>query len=31
MLISVLKRNQQDFDGLYRYFNQWKNHKGLMQ
>lgn len=31
MLISVLKRNQGDFDGLFRYFNQWRNHKGLMQ
>ncbi|KAI8970083.1 Six-hairpin glycosidase-like protein [Mycotypha africana] len=31
MLISVLHRNQQDFDGLYRYFLQWRNQKGLMQ
>ncbi|KAL0142034.1 glycoside hydrolase family 8 protein [Mucor lusitanicus] len=31
MLIAVLKRNQQDFDGLYRYFLQWRNQKGLMQ
>ncbi|KAG1089332.1 hypothetical protein G6F42_020000 [Rhizopus arrhizus] len=31
MLIAVLKRNQQDFDGLYRYFLQWRNTKGLMQ
>ncbi|KAI8985041.1 Six-hairpin glycosidase-like protein [Pilobolus umbonatus] len=31
MLISVLKRNQADFDGLFRYFLQWRNTKGLMQ
>ncbi|KAF7731613.1 hypothetical protein EC973_008782 [Apophysomyces ossiformis] len=31
MLISVLKRNQADFDGLYRYFIRFRNHKGLMQ
>ncbi|KAI7892635.1 Six-hairpin glycosidase-like protein [Mucor mucedo] len=31
MLISVSKRNQQDFDGLYRYFARFKNRKGLMQ
>lgn len=31
MLISVLKRNQADFDGMYRYFSQWKNRNGLMQ
>lgn len=31
MLIAVLKRNQQDFDGLYRYFLNWRNQKGLMQ
>ncbi|KAI8365377.1 Six-hairpin glycosidase-like protein [Radiomyces spectabilis] len=31
MLISVLKRNQMDFDGLYRYFMRFRNRKGLMQ
>ncbi|KAI9022714.1 Six-hairpin glycosidase-like protein [Phycomyces nitens] len=31
MLISVLKRNQMDFDGLFRYFLRWRNSKGLMQ
>ncbi|KAI7861584.1 Six-hairpin glycosidase-like protein [Spinellus fusiger] len=31
MLVSVLKRNQLDFDGLLRYFLQWRNKKGLMQ
>ncbi|KAI7895666.1 Six-hairpin glycosidase-like protein [Mucor mucedo] len=31
MLIAVLKRNKQDFDGLYRYFQSWKNKRGLMQ
>ncbi|KAI9498696.1 Six-hairpin glycosidase-like protein [Zychaea mexicana] len=31
MLVSVLKRNQQDFDGLFRYFMRWRNRKGLMQ
>ncbi|ORE04134.1 Six-hairpin glycosidase [Rhizopus microsporus var. microsporus] len=31
MLISVLKRNQADFDGMYRYFSHWKNRNGLMQ
>ncbi|KAI9301166.1 Six-hairpin glycosidase-like protein [Cunninghamella echinulata] len=31
MLISVLMRNQQDFDGLYRYFMRFRNRKGLMQ
>ncbi|KAL1920964.1 uncharacterized protein VTP21DRAFT_11599 [Calcarisporiella thermophila] len=31
MLISVLKRNQADFDGLLYYFEQFKNSKGLMQ
>ena len=30
MLISVLKRNQQDFDAV-RYFDQWLNPRGLMQ
>ncbi|KAI8342775.1 Six-hairpin glycosidase-like protein [Chlamydoabsidia padenii] len=31
MLASVLMRNQQDFDGLYRYFMRFRNPKGLMQ
>ncbi|KAG2217845.1 hypothetical protein INT45_008142 [Circinella minor] len=31
MLVSVLKRNQQDFDGLFRYFMRFRNRKGLMQ
>ncbi|KAI9357133.1 Six-hairpin glycosidase-like protein [Pilaira anomala] len=31
MLISVSKRNQQDFDGLYRYYARFRNSKGLMQ
>ncbi|KAG2182974.1 hypothetical protein INT44_005955 [Umbelopsis vinacea] len=31
MLISVLKRNQQDFDGLCRYFLRFRNRYGLMQ
>jgi endo-1,4-beta-D-glucanase Y len=31
MLISVLKRNQADFDGLCRYFFRFRNRYGLMQ
>jgi endo-1,4-beta-D-glucanase Y len=31
MLISVLKRNQADFDGLCRYFFRFRNRFGLMQ
>ncbi|OZJ04509.1 hypothetical protein BZG36_02237 [Bifiguratus adelaidae] len=31
MLVSVLKRNQQDFDGLLAYFLHWMNSHGLMQ
>jgi endo-1,4-beta-D-glucanase Y len=31
MLISVLKRNQGDFDGLCRYFFRFRNRYGLMQ
>ncbi|KAI9361016.1 Six-hairpin glycosidase-like protein [Pilaira anomala] len=31
MLIAVLKKNQSDFEGLFRYFQSWKNSKGLMQ
>ncbi|KAI9470577.1 MAG: Six-hairpin glycosidase-like protein [Benjaminiella poitrasii] len=31
MLISVLKRNREDFDGFFRYYVSWKNKNGLMQ
>ncbi|KAE8240042.1 hypothetical protein A4X13_0g7965 [Tilletia indica] len=31
MLISVLHRNQQDFDGMLRYFLAFRNENGLMQ
>lgn len=31
MLISVLKRNQADFDGLLSYFDSFRNRNGLMQ
>ncbi|KAG0007982.1 hypothetical protein BGZ82_004964, partial [Podila clonocystis] len=30
MLISVLMRNQKDFDGLMRWFLKFKNNKGLL-
>ncbi|CEP11628.1 hypothetical protein [Parasitella parasitica] len=31
MLIAVSKRNQQDFDGLFRYYSRFRNNHGLMQ
>ncbi|KAI7908245.1 Six-hairpin glycosidase-like protein [Cokeromyces recurvatus] len=31
MLISVLRKNRQDFDGFFNYFKNWKNKNGLMQ